>query len=190
MTAKTETGGETKALRQVQRALERGEIHEGNLSARGIAALLGQTTSVIYHRWGSLDGLLFAVATLGWTDLANALGTGEGEGSRVKRMAETYVTFALDRPALYRLMTDYPFDRDALRAGGVTSRRPSPLRVAKLFMASFEKRGGEEPELDAHLFHAGLHGLVTASPLATDREAALRAARRLTRKLAGKSAVA
>jgi AcrR family transcriptional regulator len=171
---------------QVRRALEKGALPAEALSSRGIAALLGQSTSVVYHRWGSLDGLLFAVATSGFDDLATKLETLLTEKKGAKKIAEAYVSFALDRAALYALMTERPFDADALRAGGITAKRPSPTRVVKALAAALghspKSAKGEDPDGadDVRLFHAALHGLAV---LPGDREAALRAARRLVKRL-------
>lgn len=171
---------------QVRRALEKGALPAEALSSRGIAALLGQSTSVVYHRWGSLDGLLFAVATSGFDDLATKLETLLTDKKGAKKIAEAFVTFALDRAALYALMTERPFDADALRAGGITAKRPSPTRVMKALAAALghghKATKGEDPDGadDVRLFHAALHGLAV---LPGDREAALRAARRLVKRL-------
>jgi AcrR family transcriptional regulator len=171
-------------VHQVRRALEKGALPADALSSRGIAALLGQSTSVVYHRWGSLDGLLFAVATSGFEELGTKLEALLAEKKGAKKVAEGYVSFALDRPALYALMTERSFDADALRAGGITAKRPSPARVVKALAAAVGHRTGkgEDPDGadDVRLFHAALHGLAV---LPGEREAALRAARRLVKRL-------
>ncbi len=171
-------------VHQVRRALEKGALPADALSSRGIAALLGQSTSVVYHRWGSLDGLLFAVATSGFEELATRLEALLTEKRGAKKVAEAYVSFALDRPALYTLMTERPFDAEALRAGGITAKRPAATRVTKALAAALGVKGGKNDDPDeaddVRVFHAALHGL---SVLPGDREAALRAARRLVKRL-------
>ena len=57
------------AIDPVYRALIAGELDPADLSARRIGKLLGKTTSVLYHHFGSLDGFLFAVSQRGYADL-------------------------------------------------------------------------------------------------------------------------
>ena len=171
-------------VHQVRRALEKGALSPDALSSRGIAALLGQSTSVVYHRWGSLDGLLFTVAVSGFEELAAKLEELLAEKRGAKKVAEAYVSFALDRPALYSLMTERAFDAEALRAGGITAKRPSAARITKALATTLGHRPGKSDDEgeadDVRLFHAALHGL---SVMAGEREALLRAARRLVKRL-------
>ncbi len=60
-------------VERVFMALCEGRLTRDDLTARKIAAFLGQTTMVLYHHFGSLDGFLIRVDGLGWRRLAERL---------------------------------------------------------------------------------------------------------------------
>src|SRR6187402_814686 len=95
-----------------------GSLREADLSARGVASLIGKTTGAVYHRWGSLDGLLFAVGQRGFADLGARLSSIWERTHDLADCAEAYVVFGLDRPQLYPLMFERRYDWAALRASG------------------------------------------------------------------------
>ncbi|MEM9517271.1 MAG: TetR/AcrR family transcriptional regulator [Actinomycetota bacterium] len=78
--------------------------HE-QLSLRGLAGALDVTAPALYDHARSKDDLLQAVAALGYEELeaADAVG-GERAIDRVRDRALAYVTFARDRPELFRVM--------------------------------------------------------------------------------------
>src|SRR4051794_25353715 len=61
------------AALRVRKALESGELRASDLTARQLATFLGQTTSILYHHWGSLDGFLYAVSMSGFDVLYDKL---------------------------------------------------------------------------------------------------------------------
>ncbi len=70
------------------------------LTLRGVARAVGVSHMAPYRRFKDKDDLLAAVAEEGFKELAQRLDTAsEGETTGV-----AYVAFALDNPALYRLM--------------------------------------------------------------------------------------
>jgi AcrR family transcriptional regulator len=76
-------------------------------SLREAARRAGVSPAAPAHHFGDVRGLLTAIATRGFEELANALSKAEqevGPESRLAAMAATYVEFALQRGALFTLM--------------------------------------------------------------------------------------
>ena len=176
----------------VYRALVARVLDDADLSARKLCRLLGKTTGALYHRFGSLDGLLFAVSQRGYADLTTRMQAVFRERSDLADVAEAFVEFGLDHPELYPLMFERRFDWAALRARGVFD---APVESEKLLQALacvLEQAGSADVEMDGRLLFAGLHGLVSlaASGRAnvgaldrTDRDVARAAARALARRI-------
>lgn len=80
----------------------------GGLSLREIAARVGVSHTAPKNHFGSLKGLLTAIAAEGFRRHAAALETGlrpeDGPVERLHAAAEGYVRFAQENPALFRLM--------------------------------------------------------------------------------------
>jgi len=170
-------------------ALGRGLLTAQSLGARSIAKLLGRTTGLLYHHWGSLDGFLLEVAHLGWQRLATDLAP-KAQGP-LADLAEGYLQFAFDHPALYHLMAERRLDWARLRAEGRLSQGAS-LDMWDAVAARLEDAGSTNPSEDARLLYAGLHGLASLALSgranvrdidATDQEVAVRAARHLVDRL-------
>ncbi|WP_157906661.1 TetR/AcrR family transcriptional regulator [Sorangium cellulosum] len=137
-------------------ALCEGRLTRDDLTARKIAAFLGQTTMVLYHHFGSLDGFLIRVDGLGWRRLAERLDARARAGADARSLAVGYVEFALCHPDLYWLMAERRFDRARLREQG-------RLRLARPLWSSFVEllrhHGSRRPEEDTYVLFAGLHGI-------------------------------
>ena len=142
------------AVERVLKAIESGELQPEDLTARRIGALLGKTTSVLYHHWGSLDVFLYDVSHAGHLQLARTL-----EGLAPCEMAEAYVRFAVARPGLYELMFHRRWDWAALRerrdlarevhcsgAGGIASR--IALQPAKPVYSRISNHGPDQHRPD------------------------------------------
>ncbi len=177
------------AIRTIRDALASGELDAADLSARRIAGLLGKTTGVLYHHWGSLDGFLFAVAQDGYVLLSELLLAAAPGG--LPAVAEAFIEFGLDHSLLYRLMFERTWDWDALRAAGAFVDLPGHALWDRV-TSTLEAGGSQDPAGDALLLHATLHGLVSlansgranvADLTVTDREAALRAARTMAERI-------
>jgi AcrR family transcriptional regulator len=172
---------------RVRQAIEAGELGAGDLTARALSAFLGQTTSVLYHHFGSLEGFLYAVSIEGFVVLAGRLAAMQQAGASPQALAEAYVDFGLEQPVLYRLMLEDRYDWAALaRAGQALT--PAQMGPWNAMIAIFERSGSDDPETDARVFHAAAHGIVllaltgrmnTGDPDRSHREVALRAIRRL-----------
>ncbi|MBK7580019.1 MAG: WHG domain-containing protein [Myxococcales bacterium] len=180
------------AVSRVCRALARGRLSPDALTARDLSKFVGKTTSLLYHHWGSLDGFLYAVSQAGFVDLVERLGTVLTTGGDLPQLSEAFVGFGLDSPALYALMFERRYDWTALRKRGAFN-NPSPAAAMwQTLVTKLDEAGSDDPDADARLLYAGLHGLVSlaASGRAnfgvlakTDREVALASARRLATRL-------
>ncbi|WP_437281541.1 WHG domain-containing protein [Sorangium sp. So ce375] len=137
-------------------ALCEGRLTRDDLTARKLAAFLGQTTMVLYHHFGSLDGFLICVDGLGWRWLVELLDARARAGADARSLAVGYVEFALRHPDLYWLMAERRFDRARLREQG-------RLRLAPPLWSSFvellRQHGSRRPEEDTYVLFAGLHGI-------------------------------
>jgi AcrR family transcriptional regulator len=177
---------------RVCRALARGRLKLDQLTARGLGTFLGKTTSVVYHHHGSLDGFLFAVSQSGFAELGARLREVTGDGGGLEQLAEAFVRFGLESPALYNVMFERRYDWAALRRAGVFDKTPPGMALWTELVAFLRSAGSSDPDGDARLIMAGLHGTVSlaASGRAnvgaltkSDREIALASARSLVRRL-------
>jgi AcrR family transcriptional regulator len=176
----------------VYRALIAGELDDKDLSARRIGKLLGKTTSVVYHHFGSLDGLLFRVSQRGYRDLGALLTEAFSRRSDLADVAEAFVVFGLDHLALYPLMFERRFDWERLRAGGAFENTTASGEMLAALGCVLEAAESPDPVADMRLLVSGLHGLVSfaasgrmnAGELSNpDRAVAIAAARDLVRRL-------
>ncbi|MFA6046720.1 MAG: TetR/AcrR family transcriptional regulator, partial [Phycisphaerales bacterium] len=77
------------------------------LGLREIARLVGVSAAAPYRHFADRKALLEAVAAEGFRDFSKAMAKaaeGVGEDGQLAAMAFAYVRFALDQPALFRLM--------------------------------------------------------------------------------------
>jgi AcrR family transcriptional regulator len=173
---------------QVLDAIVRGELAERDLTARRLGALVGKTTSVLYHRYGSLDAFLYEVAQRGFLRLGERLAD---PALTLAEAALRYLDFAVEQPVLYGLLFHRRLDWAALRAR--RDLRASPGFVLWAGLVERLRAGGSDaPELDARVLYAGLHGLASLAISGranvddlghTDRESAGLAARRLVDRI-------
>ncbi|WP_428263132.1 TetR/AcrR family transcriptional regulator [Haliangium sp.] len=172
-------------------ALARGELGLDDLTARRLGAYLGKTTSVLYHHWGSLDGFLFGVAQRGFERLGEVLARA-ASGATLADVAEAYVRFGLDHPTLYALMLERRYDWDGLRrAGAFEQARPSRV-LWQILISRLAAAGAVDPDGDARILFAAVHGLVSLALSGranagaldqSDEEVAVTAARKLALRL-------
>lgn len=81
-------------------------------SLRAVARLAGVSPTAPYRHFADRDALESALAVQGFADLTAALAAA-GAATSIKdlgRLAVIYVDFALDRPALFKLMFGQPCD--------------------------------------------------------------------------------
>jgi AcrR family transcriptional regulator len=94
--------------------LEEGGATE--LSLRAAARRAGVAPSAPYRHYADRDALLSAVAAVGYRELAEHLAEAHPAPSTTDDLAAvavSYVRFALQRPALFRVMFSEPCDRDS-----------------------------------------------------------------------------
>lgn len=184
--------GPDAAVNRVCRALARGRLSLDSLTARDLAKFVGKTTSLLYHHWGSLDGFLYAVAQQGFQELALRFDTVMKAGGALPELAEEFVSFGLESPALYALMFERRYDWPALKKSGAFDKAGTASDMWQVLTRYLANAGSEDPDLDARLFYSGLHGMVSLAVSGranfgalskTDREIALLTARRLAARL-------
>jgi AcrR family transcriptional regulator len=120
-------------------------------SLREIARAAGTSTSAVYTLFGGKDELLGALVQSAFTSFATAQGQAAPQGLRA--LGEAYRAWALEHPALYRLMfsgvlADYERPSDA-----------SDDALAPLVQA-LAARGAADPLAAAYAVWAHVHGAV------------------------------
>ncbi len=91
------------------------ESGESALSLRAVARRAGVSPAAPYRHYADREALVSAVAALGYRELAERLAAAHPSPStpeQLTRVAVAYVQFALERPALFRIMFGEPCDRD------------------------------------------------------------------------------
>lgn len=184
-----------EAIERIYAALIARELDPADLSARRLAALLGKTTGALYHRWGSVDGVLFTVGQRGFVDLKSRVDAAWAKAHDVAACAVAFVEFGLDHPELYPLLFERRYDWAALRAGGHFARALPGAAFLTSVVTLAEAAGSKDPIADARILMAGLHGLVsfatsgrmnTGALSSSDRAVAIASARDLAARIAPK----
>jgi AcrR family transcriptional regulator len=91
------------------------ESGETALSLRAVARRAGVSPAAPYRHYADRDALLSAVAAVGYRQLAERLAAAHPSPSTPQQLASVavaYVQFALDRPALFRIMFGEPCEHD------------------------------------------------------------------------------
>jgi AcrR family transcriptional regulator len=91
------------------------ESGERALSLRAVARRAGVSPAAPYRHYADREALVSAVAAVGYRELAERLAAAHPSPSTPDQLATVaiaYVQFALDRPALFRIMFGEPCDRD------------------------------------------------------------------------------
>ena len=100
-------------VRAALELLEEGS--EGELSLRAVARRAGVSQTAPYRHYEDREALISAVAAVGYQELAKRLAAAHPSPSTPEQLASVavaYVRFALERPALFRIMFAEPCDRD------------------------------------------------------------------------------
>ena len=91
------------------------ESGETALSLRAVARRAGVSAGAPYRHYADREALVSAVAAIGYRELAERLASAHPSPSTPEQLASVavaYVQFALERPALFRIMFGEPCDRD------------------------------------------------------------------------------
>jgi AcrR family transcriptional regulator len=86
------------------------------LSLRAVARRAGVAPSAPYRHYADRDALVSAVAAVGYRELFDYLTAAHAAPSGIDDLAAVavaYVRFAIERPALFRVMFGEPCDRDS-----------------------------------------------------------------------------
>src|ERR1700682_2088755 len=100
------------------------ESGETALSLRAVARCAGGSPAAPYRHYADREALVSAVATVGYRELAERLAAAHPSPStpeELARVAIAYVQFALERPALFRIMFGEPCDGDNDERGAATA---------------------------------------------------------------------
>jgi AcrR family transcriptional regulator len=103
----------TALVRAAMELLE--ESGETALSLRAVARRAGVSSAAPYRHYADREALVSAVAAVGYRELAQRLAAAHPSPSTPEQLASVavaYVQFALERPALFRIMFGEPCDRD------------------------------------------------------------------------------
>jgi AcrR family transcriptional regulator len=142
----------TALVRAAMQMLE--ESGETTLSLRAVARRAGVSPAAPYRHYADREGLVSAVAAVGYRELAQRLADAHPAPSTPEQLASVaiaYVQFALDRPTLFRIMFTEPCDRD------------NDERVAATAAVSLYVRGIVErsfPDADAEPLATAIWALV------------------------------
>ncbi|MGW4487063.1 TetR/AcrR family transcriptional regulator [Amycolatopsis sp. NPDC004368] len=126
------------------------------VTTRRLAALIEYSQPVLYSHFAGKDAIMAAAALEGFAEFAEHLG-GVREGG-VRAVAEAYLAFADEKPALYDAMftlaSDLPFAADET---------PEVMQAAfATLLAVIEPVAGDQaPGTLTEVFWGALHGLVT-----------------------------
>jgi AcrR family transcriptional regulator len=91
------------------------ESGERALSLRAVARRAGVSPAAPYRHYSDREALVSAVATVGYRELAERLAAAHPSPATPEELADAaiaYVQFALDRPALFRIMFGEPCEGD------------------------------------------------------------------------------
>jgi AcrR family transcriptional regulator len=130
------------------------ESGETALSLRAVARRAGVSPAAPYRHYADREALVSAVAALGYRELAERLASAHPSPSTAEQLASVaiaYVQFALERPALFRIMFGEPCDRD-------NDERVAATAAVSAYVRSIAQR--TFPQADAEALSTAIWALV------------------------------
>jgi AcrR family transcriptional regulator len=130
------------------------ESGETALSLRAVARRAGVSPAAPYRHYADREALVSAVAGVGYRQLAGRLAAADPSPSTPEQLATAavaYVQFALDRPALFRIMFGEPCDRD-------NDERVAATTAVSLYVRCIVERAF--PDADAEAMATAIWALV------------------------------
>jgi AcrR family transcriptional regulator len=124
------------------------------LSLRAVARRVGVSPAAPYRHYADREALVAAVAAVGYRELAARLAAAHPSPSTPEEMisvAIAYVQFALERPALFRIMFGEPCDRD-------NDERVAATTAVSLYLREIVERSF--PQADAEALATAIWALV------------------------------
>ena len=142
-------------VRAAMELLEEGG--EAALSLRAVARRAGVSPAAPYRHYADREALVSAVAVVGYRELAERLAAAHPAPSTPEQLAGVaiaYVQFALERPALFRIMFGEPCDRD-------NDERIAATAAVSLYVREIVQRSFPQADADAlaTAIWALVHGL-------------------------------
>ncbi len=142
-------------VRAAMELLEEGG--ETALSLRAVARRAGVSPTAPYRHYADREALVSAVAAVGYRELAERLVAAHPFPSTPEQLASVaiaYVQFALERPALFRIMFGEPCDRD-------NDERVAATAAVSLYVREIVQRSFPQADADAlaTAIWALVHGL-------------------------------
>src|SRR5258707_12746866 len=130
---------------------------ETELSLRAVARRAGVSVAAPYRHYEDREALVSAVAAVGYQELAERLAAAHPSPSTPQQLASVavaYVQFALERPALFRIMFGEPCDRD-------NDERVAATAAVSLYLRAIVERTFPHADADAlaTAIWALVHGL-------------------------------
>ncbi len=130
---------------------------EAALSLRAVARRAGVSPTAPYRHYADREALVSAVAAVGYRELAERLAAAHPSPSTPEQLASVavaYVQFALERPALFRIMFGEPCDRD-------NDERVAAATAVSLYVREIIQRSFPQADADAlaTAIWALVHGL-------------------------------
>lgn len=134
------------------------------VTTRRLSTEIEYSQPVLYKHFSGMEQIADAVALDGFAELAEAIGAAhsdsDGAGDTLTRIAQAYLNFARDNPAVYDAM----FTRTTTLRFGVEDTPPQlTAAFAALHQAVGMVAGGQDADTLTEVFWASLHGLVTLS---------------------------
>jgi AcrR family transcriptional regulator len=130
-------------VRAAMELLEEGG--ETALSLRAVARRAGVSPAAPYRHYADREALVSAVAVVGYRELAERLAAAHPSPSTPEQLAGVaiaYVQFALERPALFRIMFGEPCDRD-------NDERVAATAAVSLYVREIVQRSFPQVDTDA-----------------------------------------
>jgi AcrR family transcriptional regulator len=124
------------------------------LSLRAVARRAGVSPAAPYRHYADREALVSAVAAVGYRELAERLAAAHPSPSTPEQLASVaiaYVQFALERPALFRIMFTEPCDRD-------DDERVAATAAVSAYVRSIARR--TFPQADAEALATAIWALV------------------------------
>jgi AcrR family transcriptional regulator len=164
------------------------------LSLRAVARRAGVSAAAPYRHYADREALVSAVSAVGYRELAQRLAAAHPAPATPEQLASVavaYVQFALEKPALFRIMFEEPCDRDNDERVAATA--PVSQYVRAIVERTFPETDGEalataiwalvhglaflhldgkldasNPTVVAERITASIHALLTATNIGTD----------------------
>ena len=131
------------------------------LSLRAVARRAGVSPAAPYRHYADREALVSAVAAVGYRELAERLAAAHPAPSTPEQLASVgvaYVQFALEQPALFRMMFGEPCDRD-------NDERVAATAAVSLYLREIVTRCFPQADAEAlaPAIWALVHGLLSAT---------------------------